>query len=696
MKFFENWLQHVRVRNKLLMGFGAILVLIMTMSVVSYVSVSSLLAQFRTANSVSNISEHIGNARYNEKKYLLRSQPEFIEQARAEVELALSLSGSAANEMSNRISAAQIDKLTSNAVQYQAQLREFVKINEQSEAAQLEMEVSASEAVKALKQLSGELEAEAINNIASAGNGQSREALATVRLINEAVQLLLEARKAERDYVYRRSDTALQKMQRSMGALKQDLTALERLRTNTAYAQMIDDVQAQVIRYEQQFREFQNLSAASERAQTVLTTEAREAVSNATSTVQLQLEQLNGEADTLQAIIIGSAAGAIILALIVAFVITRQITLPVNEVLVATSRLADGDLTQSLASDRKDEMGDLIRATQDMNERLKDLIWNTISGVTQLASSSEQLAAVTEQNKAGVESQREDTEQVATAIEEMTSTAQEIARSAEDTSAATNESSEQAKQSDTVVEQTVQQINRLTSEIGESSNVITQLKNESKNVDNILDVIRDIAERTNLLALNAAIEAARAGEAGRGFAVVAQEVRDLAQRTQDSTNQIEGIIDSLQVKAEQAVQKMDKSKGLADKTIEMANNAKQAIAKITAAIVDIQERNYQVATAATQQSAVATDINEKVVSIRDVADETATATNQIAASTLDLSRLSAELQAQTKQFRMDSQDVRKAQQEGMEALDAGNTLSPSQTDSKTAMSEVMAAQPVMA
>lgn len=670
MRIIDEWLQNVKIRNKLIMGFGAILALLLTVAAVNYASVTSLLDRFSVLNSVSTVNDHINTARYNEKKYLLRSEPQYIDEARTRVDSAIQLSKNIANNLDSEQSIQGIMRLETNAAQYRQQLGEFVEINEQSEQAQQDMEIAANEAVAKLKSLSTQLENRALNNIQSTGDQESIQALNTVKVVNESVEAILQARKAERDYVYRGSDAALKTLRASLDQANLAIAKLAAELDQEAFVSLANSAQQEIDQYEAQFSRYRDLNSASETAQDTMTKEAREAVANANTSVEQQLQTLRAEAQTLKTIILVSVAGAFILAIIITLIIARQIVNPVHEVLVATSRLADGDLTQNLASDRKDEMGDLIRATQDMNIRLKELIWNMISGVTQLASSSEQLAAVTEQNKAGVEQQREDTEQVATAIEEMTSTAHEIARSAEDTSVATSESSEQAKQSDLVVAQTVNKVNELTQEISYSSQAITELKIESKNVENILDVIRDIAERTNLLALNAAIEAARAGEAGRGFAVVAQEVRDLAQRTQDSTNQIEGIINSLQNKAEKAVSGMDKSQMMADTTIEMVNEAKEAIANITKAILDIQDRNYQVATAASQQSAVASDINEKVVSIRDVADETATATNQTAASSYDLSRLSAELQQQTQQFKMAKQDVKAAKLDGAATVEA--------------------------
>ena len=594
------------------------------------------------------------------RTYLLKSDPAFITSARENVTKAIAMSGNLLTAMEHPQSIEKVRSLELNAGQYLDQLGEFVRINERSENSQVEMERAAREAVGNLRTLQTELENVARNRIAQSGDEESVQALRLINLINNTVENILIARNHERNYVLRGDTKSLEQLRASVENTHKNINLLQQeLRVENLKISLVN-AQTEVENYEGQLTEFARINNDSENAQQILAREAKEAVKNANTSVELQLEQLQEETQLLKMIIIGTVLLSVILAGIVVVVISRQIVNPLNAILEVSEKVADGDLTVDIDSDRKDELGDITRATGGMVDKLKGLLINLTAGITQLATAAEELSAVTEQNKAGVETQRTETEQVATAVEQMTSTAQEIARSAEDTSATTNDSFIQAKSGDQLVKDTSDQIHRLTEEIQTSNQVIIGLKSESQNIETILDVIKEITEMTNLLALNAAIEAARAGEAGRGFAVVAQEVRTLAQRTQDSTSQIEGLIDSLQLKTDDAVVHMDKSQTLAEQTIEMAQDARESIDEITKAIENVQDRNHQVATAATEQSSVAAEINANVVNIRDVADETAAATNQTAAASLDLSRLSAELHNQTKQFRLDKAAAREA------------------------------------
>lgn len=212
--------------------------------------------------------------------------------------------------------------------------------------------------------------------------------------------------------------------------------------------------------------------------------------------------------------------------------------------------------------------------------------------------------------------------------------------------------STQATLGEEVVQKTIKQIKSLAHEVTTSANSLGELKEQSNTIGSVLDVIKSIADQTNLLALNAAIEAARAGEAGRGFSVVAEEVRALAFRTQESTGQIEQLISALQQKAEAAVSNMHKSSGLADNTLESADDAGDAIQAINMAVSSIQQMNQQIAAAALQQSTVAEEINRSIFSIRDVAEQSATASEETAAASNDLSRLGTELQQLASQFKV--------------------------------------------
>jgi methyl-accepting chemotaxis protein len=335
-----------------------------------------------------------------------------------------------------------------------------------------------------------------------------------------------------------------------------------------------------------------------------------------------------------------------------AWAITRQIVIPLNQTLKVAERIAAGDLTHNLVSIRQDELGQLQRAIQSMTQGLRELIGGINDGVTQIASAAEELSAVTEQTSAGVNSQKVETDQVATAMNEMTATVQEVARNAEEASEAAVAADQQAREGDKVVGEAIAQIERLAKEVGNSTEAMGELKRESDKIGSVLDVIKSVAQQTNLLALNAAIEAARAGEAGRGFAVVADEVRSLAQRTQKSTEEIEELIVGLQNGTQQVATIMDNSRSLTDSSVELTRRAGGSLESITRTVSAIQAMNQQIAAAAEQQSAVAEEINRSVLNVRDVSDQTSAASEETAASSVELARLGTHLQMLVGRFKV--------------------------------------------
>ncbi|MGA9224400.1 MAG: methyl-accepting chemotaxis protein [Pseudomonas graminis] len=371
-------------------------------------------------------------------------------------------------------------------------------------------------------------------------------------------------------------------------------------------------------------------------------------------------EQLNisqnakREADTRQA---QSTLGiativALILGVFAAWVITRQITVPLGQTLVAVERVASGDLTHNLSVDRRDELGQLRGSIQRMTVELRQLIGGIGEGVTQIASAAEELSAVTEQTSAGVNSQKVETDQVATAMHEMTATVQEVARNAEEASEAAVAADLQAREGDKVVNEAIAQIELLATEVGHSTEAMAELKRESDKIGSVLDVIKSVAQQTNLLALNAAIEAARAGEAGRGFAVVADEVRSLAQRTQKSTEEIEELISGLQNGTRQVATIMDNSRELTVSSVELTRRAGTSLENITRTVSAIQSMNQQIAAAAEEQSATAEEINRSVLNVRDVSEQTSAASEETAASSVELARLGSHLQGLVSRFRI--------------------------------------------
>ncbi|MCR8717614.1 methyl-accepting chemotaxis protein [Pseudomonas syringae] len=330
---------------------------------------------------------------------------------------------------------------------------------------------------------------------------------------------------------------------------------------------------------------------------------------------------------------------AFVAAFILALFISRVISSPIASALVSAQRIAGGDLTQPIVSTHRDEAGLMLSALGDMQTSLKSTIGQISSAADQLASAAEELNAVTEESSRGLTRQNDEIQQAATAVNEMTAAVEEVARNAMSTSDASKQTSTEAATGRDQARDAVNAINTVSNEISSSTTMVEELAGRVREIGKVLDVIRGIAEQTNLLALNAAIEAARAGEQGRGFAVVADEVRALAARTQASTGEIETMIGSVQASADQAVRAMGNSRTLASNTQSLAQATGQSLERIAKSIAEINDRNMLIATASEEQSHVAREVDRNLVNIQDLSTQTAAGAHQTSASSQELSRL---------------------------------------------------------
>ncbi|MCS3415733.1 methyl-accepting chemotaxis protein [Pseudomonas sp. BIGb0450] len=367
---------------------------------------------------------------------------------------------------------------------------------------------------------------------------------------------------------------------------------------------------------------------------------------------QDQTTKRDTEAGLARTLLLNVSALALLLGIVAAWLIARQIVAPLRQALHVANRIAEGDLSHDIQTSRQDELGQLQRSIGQMTLNLRGLISGIGDSAQQIASAAEQLSAVTEQTRAGVDGQKQETEQVATAMNEMLATSQEVARHAEQASLAAAEADQQAGQGDQVVAEAITQIEQLAQEMLRSSQAMQGLQQESRKIGSVLEVIKSVSEQTNLLALNAAIEAARAGEAGRGFAVVADEVRSLAQRTQQSAEEIEELISGLHRGTQQVADIMDSSRSLTDNSVQLTRRAGDALAGITRTVSVIQEMNPQIAAAAEEQTAVAEEINRSVLKVKDVSEQTSAASQETAAASVELARLGADLQVWVGKFKV--------------------------------------------
>lgn len=378
-------------------------------------------------------------------------------------------------------------------------------------------------------------------------------------------------------------------------------------------------------------------------------------------TASLDREAANIEANVDSALsdafvntIIASAIALLVIASL-ALVVVKGITRPLRNALNAMNRIAqgDGDLSQRLSTDTNDEMADLGQAFNNFADQVSNMVRTIRQSASSVTLSTQQLDRVLTDAGNGVTQQQAESEQVATAINELATASHEVARSASEASSAAEQAESLVHSSNQLLTKAVNVIHGLADKVESGSAEVEKLNAHSNEIGSVLDVIRGIAEQTNLLALNAAIESARAGEAGRGFAVVADEVRTLAKRTQDSTHEIESMIEQLQHGSGQVSRVMQSIKDGTATSVAEAAEVESSLAQVLESVNTINTQNAQIATAAEEQTSVSETINENMTKIVDIAKQTATGTRQASEHMGELTHTAEQLDDNVKRYRLD-------------------------------------------
>jgi len=628
-------LANASVSLKLAIGFGLVLLMTLMISATGWFSNQALIDRGDRVTAIAQVNELTLQLRINRMSYEALYNAETAAKVRSTLDQLDAALQSARNLLRSPENLQLLDAQIQATRDYRQSFEDMSKAIETREASRSQMGENADKAVDQADRIEAELLKE--DNIL-AFNG-----------IVGVSKLIQQARFQVRGYTYsgrpdfeKDANKAIDDAVTGINTLAGDISS--------TYSPMLQQAIAGLNGYRAAVGRYRDAQAASKAALDKMTTLGVSMLDTSNDLIIRQNKSRDADSAKSVTMIAAATALALMLSILAAWVITRQITTPLQETLEVVERVASGDLSRNLKVDRKDELGKLQATIQRMTVSLRELVGGIRDGVTQIASAAEELSAVTEQTSAGVNSQKVETDQVATAMHEMTATAQEVARNAEEASEAAVAADRQARDGERVVNEAIAQIERLASAVGNSSEAMGALKQESDKIGSVLDVIKSVAEQTNLLALNAAIEAARAGEAGRGFAVVADEVRSLAQRTQKSTEEIEALIAGLQSGTQQATTVMDSSRELSTSSVELTRRAGGSLESITKTVSAIQAMNQQIAAAAEEQSATAEEINRSIINVRDVSEQTSAASEETAASSVELARLGNHLQVLVSRF----------------------------------------------
>ncbi len=638
----NSWFGNISVNLKLGLGFGLVLVLTSILALTGWTSLGGLIDRSNWMSDITQLNASLTKLRIVRLQYMLANGDEEVAQ---NVQTSLDAFAAQQQKLLDSFKSPENVKLLNQQkaviTAYQQSLNKMREAYRNGNAARQVMGDKADIANAQINALDTSVQQ----------MPDSPERFAQFQAVSNAKEEFLLARYEVRGYT---NNVNAENEARAAAQIEKTIAGLKSLNAVFGSSQQaaLSALETALGAYRSAVQSYKAANANIVAARAEMTTQGADIVTISDKLYDIQLDRRDAESAQARSLQLISTLLALLVGIIAAWVITRQITRPLQDTLAVVERIASGDLSHNIQVTRRDELGVLQQGIQRMGTTLRELISGIRDGVTQIASAAEELSAVTEQTSAGVNSQKIETDQVATAMHEMTATVQEVARNAEQASLAAADADGQARAGDKVVAEAIAQIERLAAEVARSTDAMTHLQQESNKIGSVMDVIKAVAEQTNLLALNAAIEAARAGEAGRGFAVVADEVRGLAQRTQKSTEEIEGLVAGLQNGTQQVANAMNNSRSLTDSSVDLTRKAGASLENITRTVSNIQSMNQQIAAAAEQQSAVAEEISRSIVNVRDVSEQTATASDETAKSSVELARLGSQLQQMVSHFRV--------------------------------------------
>lgn len=629
--------------KKMGLGFAVVLLLTALVAGIGVWSLASISQRFDGLKQMSALNSRLLRVRLLEQEFALHADPKTAEALRKGVDQLAA-------------DAAGVEGVPAALAAYRKAFDQFVDISQAKDLALDMASWSVTTVANNLDVLQAGLSDDGTYALKESKGEKGSELITQANDVAQVARLMLQAMDAARVRLDQsrkgvEDDTGGGKIEQAAEALKQ-ATALKAQVQDAGYQTVLNEVCDHIASFSDKLGEYTDLLHQEKPVYAQLRARADEVVSRVDQATGAQDMAMQGELKKNTVLIIGASLLALLVGMLAAWGITRLVVQPLRRVIGRAQQIAAGDLSGSIEADRRDEIGQLLAAMQQMGNGLSGIVSGLQAGIEQLSSSAHSLSAVTEQTNLEVSSQQQETEQVATAMNQMTATVHDVARNAEQAALAAQSADAKVDSGQQVVRESMQRIEQLAGAADSASRSIESLSNEIQSIGSVVAVIKSVAEQTNLLALNAAIEAARAGEQGRGFAVVADEVRALAKRTQQSTAEIEGLVSTLRASAEASVAQIQSSGELVRLAVTDALQTESALGSIASAVSQIQQMNQQIAAAAEQQSSVAEEINRSVTSIRASADQSALAMRGNAASSIELAQLGTELRGMVGHFRL--------------------------------------------